>query len=303
MIARLERLLLKLLQKHAPHLAPSFAVPVAGQEPTLRLQEMAHRLASYNVLVLMGDLSAVPEKDRMACIQDWAQAYGRLHHILAQGLFPAYINLKAHLADENVTQPVMVIEGEINAVIQALAGFVTPYLAARQHRPISELELSGLMHTVLDELQAEDLPRARYTQIHDAAVAQLGRMLQVRIHMITLTPFDRPFGNIQVAPLRATPPRPTGKLPEQDKPKAAAATANVTATAELPSVPVQTPPMPVAPIEAPALSYELERLPMDEDLPDDTPSEQLFRQEVRLSKTDPILPIPRPPGKKSPNGK
>jgi len=257
MLARLERILLKLAQQHAPHLVtPNWAGSV---DPTLHIQEMARKLAAYNILVLVGDTSSIAPAEQDNAVRDWIKEVGKFYNLLAHGLFPSISKISAYYADDNIP-PVVVINGQATPVITSMAGFVNPYLAVRgPQRVISELELRGLMNIVLDELEAEDLPRAAYNQLQEGGANILKKLLESRVRHVSVTTFDRPIlSDIQNMPGIVKPPPTPGKLPEQER-----------------------------------LKYDLQRLP--EDKSPQTPTEEMFRVELPLGKTRPLPPIPRLP--------
>lgn len=209
---RLETILLRLAQQHAPQ-----AMRVWDAQDPQRLARLARYLASYNVLVIIGDFPQTlrgVSQDMGTEIQQWVEGYGLLYLLLARSLFPSFAGLKAEYADPH--WPVVVtIHGDSAPVIEALAGLVVPYIAARQTEAVvSEIELIGLMEIVLETLEASTLPRDAYKRLVNDGAALLKRLLVSSIRQLPLTNFDRRIftDSQRFIPLPPEPPT----LPEED---------------------------------------------------------------------------------------
>lgn len=209
---RLEDVILRLAQQYAPQVLRAWNV----NDPQ-RVARLARYLASYNVLVLVGDfpqnLSGVSQ-DMGTEIQKWVDGYGQLYLLLTRALFPSFTGVSAQYADDH--WPVIVtIRGDSAPVIEALAGFVAPYIALRQTDSIvSELELIGLMETVLESLEAITLPLDAYKRLVNDGALLLKRLLASSIRQLPLTNFDKKIftDSERFIPL---PPEPAS-LPEED---------------------------------------------------------------------------------------
>lgn len=209
---RLEDIILRLAQQLAPQTLRAWNV----NDPQ-RVARLARVLASYNLLVLVGDfpqsLRSVSQ-DMGAEIQKWVDGYGQLYLLLARSLFPSFTGVRAQYADEH--WPVVItIKGDAAPVIEALAGFVAPYVAARQNAPVvSEPELIGLMEVVLDALEATTLPFDAYKRLVNDGALLIKRLLLCSIRQLPLTGFDRQiFSDSQkFIPIPTEPP----VLPEED---------------------------------------------------------------------------------------
>lgn len=253
MTNRLERIVMRLAKKHAPHLLP----PPPAESDAKRVAALARKLANHNVLVMMGYLPAPLLPAREAHVQRWVDLYGQLYDLLARSLFPSFTEVTAQYADVKLPV-VVVIQGASTPVISVLAGFVTPYIATRQSHPtVSEAELLGLMGIVLDELEARDLRRARYDALRAEGVEVIRSLLACPVRQVGVTAFDRPvFGRAN--PLSAPP----DKLPEQGRarqPKASKSAREAVSPPEKISIPV-----------LPHTSRRtLKRRPPVPDLPDD----------------------------------
>jgi hypothetical protein len=209
---RLEQILTKLAMRHAPELLRQ--LPPGKSE---RLPVLARQLASYNLLVLMGQVSQpVISPDTIMRVQMWADGYIRLYSLLAHHLFPSFSHISAQYADDKLPV-VIVIKGAATPIMHVLAGFAAPYIAQRQSQPtVSEVELLGLMDTMLDELEATDLPREEYKTLRTDGAAMLKDMLRAPVRQLALTPFDRSlFSDIpQPSPQPPSTLPETGTLPE-----------------------------------------------------------------------------------------
>lgn len=247
MNARLERILIKLARQYAPHLTPPGWEQQGNQAE--RLAALARKLASYNVLLIVGYVPPNLLTAKDSHIQSWVNEYGHLYHLLAQRLFPSYTDMSAQYADDKL--PAMVVlRGASTPIMHALAGFVAPYVAVRQSQITgSEAELIGLMDIILDELETDDLSRTEHKRLRSDGVTILRRMLAVPIRQIGLTTFDRPIFFTNPQPALVTP----AKLPEQDG--------------------------------VPKPAFDLPRLEDEAGLSEDsqTPTEQLFKTNIPIS--------------------
>lgn len=182
---RLERALIAVARRSAPPLVPSsWRQPGDYPRP---LSELAGALAANNVLVLIGDLA--PELAHQAAVhfKDWADAYVQLYTQLCETLFPSFTQVNAYYADQE-WPPVVVIYGAATPVIVVLAEYVAPYVVARQRQTPSDVEIRGLIDTILDELEADDLPRDEYRRLRDECVGILKQLLATQVRQLPLTP-------------------------------------------------------------------------------------------------------------------
>ncbi len=209
---RLEEILLRLAQQHAPQVLRAWQ-----PDDPQRLERLARHLASYNVLVIVGDFPQTlrsVSQDMGAEIQSWVDGYGQMYLLLARSLFPSFTGVKAQYADDR--WPVVItLHGDSAPVIEALAGLIAPYIAARQTEAVvSEIELIGLMDLVLDTLEATTLPRDVYKRLVNDGVVLLKRLLMASIRQLPLTSFDRRVftDSERFIPLPPEPPT----LPEED---------------------------------------------------------------------------------------
>jgi hypothetical protein len=231
MNARLERILTKLAKQYAPYLLEQ------GYDTT-RIQQLTRALAKHGILVMIGDIVAA---EREAHLRPWVNAYADFYKVLTQRLFPSYTKIEVLDADSQ-TPPIVVLIGQVRPVINAIAGWIVPYIAIRQHdRMISEVEIMGLMTLLLEDLEAADLPRADFNQLKTQGVEIIHRLLQMPVQQVWITDFDRPI---------------FVKMPGLAKPQ--------TVTVEKKTPPPQPPTLPALP-------------KLEDDLSTvDTPSEQLF---------------------------
>jgi hypothetical protein len=160
--------------------------------------------------VLIGDLP--PELAHQAAVhfKDWADSYVLLYTQLCEILFPSFTQVNAYYADQE-WPPVVVVYGAATPVIVALGEYVAPYVVARQRQTPSDVEMRGLMDTILDELEADDLPRDQYRQLRDEGVALLRQLIATQVYQFPLTPSAI---SIEGGATVATPSPPTTLPPE-----------------------------------------------------------------------------------------
>jgi hypothetical protein len=267
---RLERILLKLAQQREPQLV----MPGWEQSPNA-LKRLARSLADYNLLVIMGNVPAhlIGEKDRH--IQNWVNTYARFHNLLAQTLFPNYSALEARFADEH--HPVIVvIEARISPVLEAMAGYLVPFVASRQpYTRVMESELHDLMEFILSRLAVDDLSSPIFNTLVQDGIKNVRRLLEQPVQHIALTDFDRRiFEEI---------PKPV-TLP------------TATTTREMPAVAATPAPQP-APSEPEIQEMKLETLEEIAASPL-TPTERMFVRPVNLT-FDRTPPVPGLPGQQA----
>ena len=267
---RLERILEKLVKKHAPHIMqPGWN---QGKDEITALQFLARKLADNGVLILVFKIPQNIQAAKDVYVSDYINLYSRLYNTLVRSLFPSLIHLEAHYADDRLP-PVIVLNGDATPIFAVLAGYITPYLAIRQPTGvINDLELIGLMDAVLSELEARDLPSAVYHEVRANAVEILKQLLGAQVEHISLTAFDKPILNAKdlIVPVQK---RNTGML--QPPP----------------------PPPPSLPQQQAQIKHDLETLPED-DQPQ-TPTERMFRVDVPIrdshhdtKRKPPVPPLP-----------
>jgi hypothetical protein len=111
------------------------------------------------------------------------------------------------------------MEGQPAALIAVLGGYVAPFLALRQHdRMLSQAELRGVMQFILDELEAADLPRQKYTYLWQEGVKILLRLFKMDVEHYAVTSFARPlFEQIQQEQIQAEHTPPQTQAPAQHR--------------------------------------------------------------------------------------
>jgi hypothetical protein len=203
MQARLERTLIAIARRYAPPLVPETwrsAGDYRGSLPAL-----ARALASYNVLVLLGDLPDALAHQASVQFKAWADAYIALYTRLSETLFPSYTQASAYYADQD-WPPIVIIYGAATPVIVVLAGYVAPYAAARHGTVPADVELLGMADEMLDALEADDLPRAEYRRLRADLVEALRGLLALKVRPIALTRPERPLFNLPEEIVPAAPP-------------------------------------------------------------------------------------------------
>ncbi len=208
---RLENNLIHVARRYAPALIPA-GWQKAGDYPNA-LPDLARALASYNVLIMVGDMPP-------SAIKAWTDGYSSFYSSLATALFPSYTRVSAFYLDQAAPQ-LVALYGEATPVITGLAGFVVPYVVARQGTRPLDVELLGMVDMMLEELEATDLPRDDYRRLRDSGAAHLRGLLDGEGRQFPLTPAARPIfaemsasPSIQAPARQATQPPPPADLPE-----------------------------------------------------------------------------------------
>lgn len=270
-LTRIERILVKAAELQSPSLA-NWGLNQQQQGISDWTQRLARKLASHSVVMIVaGEFSPELMQNREKHITDWVRGYARFHKLLAAGLFPKTANFHAQYADDKMP-PVIKLTCDPSPIAAVMSGFITPYLAVRQPNPNqwSELELRGLMDTVLDELMASELPQAAQDQLRQRGIHILATMLNTQVKHFSATKFDRPILP-QIKPQRQQPPPPPPGFPMEPR-------------TEKPLLPDQKE------------QHALPSLPDSDSDSKFTPTERMFSQDIRLAKTGPIRlpPLPRP---------
>ncbi|MBE2267862.1 MAG: hypothetical protein IAE80_06490 [Anaerolinea sp.] len=207
---RLEKGLIACARHYAPRLVP----PDWQQTGDYRrpLPELAHLLGGYGVLVMVGDVPPSLAAQAALHHREWVENYKGLYTLIAGVLFPTFRNVQAFYIDQTAAPPIVGLQGDAIPVIEMLAGYVTPFVAARQGVPgqnsAAEVELIGLMDMILEELEASDFPRETYKALRDNGAAYIRQILIGYTRQIALTPALRPvFGDSTQPTPPQVPPR------------------------------------------------------------------------------------------------
>ena len=203
MTTRVERILTKLAQRHAP-----YVLQKAPQGDT-RLRYMADELALNGVMLLAGTIKS---RDVQGTVNQWATCYTGLYTLIADDLFPHFMEYRVLYADKQ-QPPLLVFEASLAALTQVLAGYVTPYIAAKQQqRMVSEAEMLGIMTYILEALAADDLPRNRVEHLRVNGQRYMRDLLHLPVEHVSLTSFARPL--FQKMQQHNDLPPPPAELPE-----------------------------------------------------------------------------------------
>ncbi|MBZ0283921.1 MAG: hypothetical protein K8L97_24495 [Anaerolineae bacterium] len=214
---RVEEILVMLAQRYAPQVLQTWD---RSGDYTDRIPRLARALANYHILVIMGDFPYSLQnanRDVNTLINDWVNMFGEFYGLLARRLFPSYLNVRAHYVDDK--WPVLIyIKGDAAPITQMIAGYLVPYIEARQMSPlVSEAEIIGLMDLILEELDGSIL-RDEYRTVRAEGVNIIRKMLAAQIRQLSLTEFDRSIftDSQRIIPVRVPAPPLPGKLPEED---------------------------------------------------------------------------------------
>lgn len=217
-LSRLERALIGAAARHAPTLVPA-GWAQAGDYGRLTnspnpLVNFADRLAAEGTLTLLSTLPHERARESNAIYQAWAEQHARLHLLLAETLFPSYRDVQALFADQ-VFPPIVLIVGSAVPVTMAVAAYITPFTAARrvQSHAASDVELRGLLDLLLDDLEADDLPRDSYRHLRDTGAAIVKDILASPVIPLALTTPAQTIRGETVAPPAAAAPAPTPNTP------------------------------------------------------------------------------------------
>jgi hypothetical protein len=274
---RLERILLKLAQQYAPDvLKPGW------EEKPNALKQLARALADERLLVIMGNCPAHLNGERDQHIQNWVNAHARFHNLLAQTLFPNYSALEARFADE-YAPTVVVIEAQITPMVEAMAGYLIPFIASRQtYTRVPDHEVETVMEAIMARMAANDLSRPIYDVMVRDGMSIIRRLLQIPVQQIALTDFDtRLFAEV---PKPRTMPKPTGSLDP-------AVVQRAQAQASAPPQAVAQPAIQEQPIRQELKIEDLEEVEKSRL----TPTDRMFVRPVSLTfeRTPPVPPLPK----------
>lgn len=202
MTTRTERILTKLAQQHAPGLLNGNLPPNAS------VRYLADGLVKEGVLVITCEAS---RQLNPRTVNAWAMAYHEMYSLLTEALFPSYTRFSAVDAD-NQSPPLMVLRGEVSAVMRVLGAFVVPFIASRQaNGEVYKTELSGIMMTILRDLEGTDLPKPAQDKIMTDGEAILRRLLEMPVRQQSLTTAHASV----MQRLKKPPPDPPSFLPEE----------------------------------------------------------------------------------------
>jgi hypothetical protein len=220
---RLENTLVAVARRYAPQLVPPNWTK-AGDYPR-PLPELARALSNYNVAVILGDVPVPYTAEASVHIKLWADTYANLYQAIARVLFPSYTTCNTYFADE-AWPPIILLHGAATPLIEALAGYIAPFVAARQGAgSSSDIELRGLMDIVLEELEGGDLPREEYQRLRDQTAGLVKDLLALHVRQMPLTPPAHPILGVAAsnAPSSEAPskPAPPQSLPEENPPPTA----------------------------------------------------------------------------------
>ncbi len=220
---RLEQVLTRLAKDHAP--------VVIEDWPTLRTEEnalgkLARRLANYNILVITGEMTSSFQhitEDTTRLLQEWVNTYGELYTTLVATVFPHQIpHISGHYTD-SLWPVIIYLRGSITPVIQAMAGYIMPYIAVRQTAALlSRAELIGLIDMVLANLEGDDIPPEARKHLHENGTRLLDALINGQMRQYPLMPPapDLFTDSLRMKPVMVehTPSRPVITSPEPPRP-------------------------------------------------------------------------------------
>lgn len=199
----IETLLVQLARLYAPRAAPAdWQRPGDLDRP---LSTLARQLADDGVLVILGARGSAPSENVPQLVREVVLGYTALYTLLAQALLGGLTGIKPYYYSYSRSALVIFFVAEAAPVIQALAGFVAPYVAGQPAGASAHMhELGVVMDAVLKQLEATDMDQARYQALRNNGAAIIRWMLGRSLHQLPLLSYDAPL----FAP-RKTPPPPT----------------------------------------------------------------------------------------------
>lgn len=215
--ARLEIALIAAARRHAPALVPAGWAHAGDYRAPLSM--LAGELARHHLLATTG---VSDNQDGLAGMRynDWAGLYSALYTRISAVLFPSYPEVNAFYADEQVP-PILLVHGQVMPVIDAIARYIVPFVAAKQGAHVADMELLGLIDKVLLALEGDDLVRAAYRGLQGECAAIVRGLLDCGVRQHSLVPPADELGLITLptdlpasAPPPPPPPPPPAELPE-----------------------------------------------------------------------------------------
>lgn len=179
-------LLLGLAGVYAPAL-----VPTAPESSAIEVPVFARRLASEGLLVLLLDKTPHDVGKIPLMAYNYAEGYKQLYMLLTNVLFPSLSQIKAFHYSYSLPTLMLVLQGEADPVMEILAGYISPYIVARQdYDNIFTLEMHSLMQRILDRLEASTIDAAIREELCKQGVTILHNILMQPLNELPLVPFD-----------------------------------------------------------------------------------------------------------------
>ncbi|NJO84314.1 MAG: hypothetical protein HC828_17050 [Blastochloris sp.] len=192
MEARLEHTLVNIARHHAPLLVGAgWRQPGDFPHP---LPTLANDLArTAGIVVIVGEVLPAYAAQRAVYYRVWADQYVQMYRLLCGILFPSYLETKTIPIDND--EPVIVgVQGQVIPVIEMLAGYIAPYIVARQGTMNDPgVEITGIIEAIFDELHAETLKTEARLALRREAAGHLRTMLASPVHQFALTPLRQPI--------------------------------------------------------------------------------------------------------------
>lgn len=263
-MTRIERILQKLILQHVPHLAPLMEQK-SPNDPLAHVRNAAQQLAKHGILILIAETPDEYQSQQQIIIEDWLNNCVHLYDIVSKVIYPSLSQLNAKYADNQHHNPsIIVLQASSHAILEGFARYIMPYVCLRhRRRPFKTDEINDMLTAFLEFIGADDFPHRIYQTLHQTCYQAVCQIMNSPARQISLTDFDpalldivRRHGNTQPY----TPVQPVTKtLVKRQE------------------------------------ALELEQF-NDEDMPDDTPSQQMFsiRLPIRSDKPrrPPVPPLP-----------
>jgi hypothetical protein len=248
---RLEEILIRLAKTHAPVVIENWP---AQRTEADALGKLARRLADFNILVITGEMTPSLQhitQDPTLLLQDWVNTYGDLYSTFVTAIFPHQTPVISGHYTDSLWPVIIYLRGAITPVVQAIAEYITPFIAIRQTSPLlSNAELIGVIDLILRNLEGQDISLEARNLLYDRGPKLLDSLLNGDIHQYPLIPpaqdlfsNSRPMRPVTQQPQR--PPQP----PDRPRPSTPDSLSN---SSRLPAAP-QRPPDPPRPSSLPGI--------------------------------------------------
>lgn len=216
MYARMNAILMRLTRMHLPKLLDQLP------EEAQRHDFLTRRLAAHGILVIAGNFKPGTSPDHyLQHINTWISEYHHLYHVLVVPLFKHRKGLVADWGDDEIEQPIVILKGELEPVLELFALGVCPYIALRNRAKSANTdEINQVADHLLQRLGSTDLPYTQYAELRQQTNIAIQRLLATSVRQLGLCQFSPPIlhGAPRVPVIQPAPPQQMPDEPEKQKP-------------------------------------------------------------------------------------
>lgn len=218
---KITHILTQIAQENAPHVLHH--VPTTGAD---RANRLAHELVREGIMLLWSEfLPATNSQTQERLIAELVDRYARLYRVITDAFFAPLNAIEATYAEGHFS-PFVVLKVACAPVLQMLAGYIAPYVALRQKRPLNVGEVRGMMDYILKDLVVNNAPQAVQERVIQDSMVFIGDLLALPLTHRCLTSFKKPlFGDVGDTPTEIlpraqviAPPPPPISAPAQEPP-------------------------------------------------------------------------------------